>query len=65
MKFTKNLKDNSSNFPEIVKLIKGMTITILADMGTSFDLGISDDYMLRVNLDRVNIVCTKNQPQNI
>jgi hypothetical protein len=65
MKFTKNLQENPSNFPEIVKLVKGKTITSLADMGTSFELGLSDDYMLRVNRDRVNIVRTKNPPQDI
>jgi len=65
MKFTKNLNEDASSFPEIVKLVKGRTIISLADMGSSFELGLSDNYMLRINGGRVNIVRTKNPPQDI
>ena len=65
MKFTKNLNEDAFSFPEIVKLVKGRTITSLADMGTSFELGLSDDYMLHISGGRVNIVRTKNPPLDI
>lgn len=65
MKLTKNLDETSISFGELVAFIKGKTVTSAADMGASFEIGLSDDYMLRISGDRVNIVRTKNPPSKI
>ena len=62
MKFTKNISENVSSFQEIVSLIVGLSVTSAADMGDSFEIGLSDDYLLRIDGNRVNIVRTKNPP---
>ena len=62
MKFTKNIPEQASLFQEIVNLIVAKTVTSAADMGGSFEIGLSDDYMLRIDGNRVNIVCTRNPP---
>lgn len=60
MKFTKNLTEDPSNFAEIWKIIEGKTIKSAGDLGTEYQIGLSDDYMLRISGDRVNLVRTKN-----
>jgi len=62
MKFTKNIPEYASSFQEIINLIVGKSVTSAADMGGSFEIGLSDDYMLRIDGNRVNIVRTKNPP---
>ncbi len=65
MRFTKNLSEDASSFQEIIKLIESKTVTSAADMGGSFEIGLSDDYMLRIDGQRVNIVRTKNPLEDI
>ena len=65
MKFTKNISEDSSSFAEVVALIKDKTVKSAADMGNSFEIGLSDDYMLRIDGQRVNIVRTKSPMENI
>jgi hypothetical protein len=60
MKFTKNLTENPSSFEEIWSIIEGKTIKSAGDFGTEFQIGLSDDYMLRISESRVNLVRTKN-----
>jgi hypothetical protein len=60
MKFTKNLTENPSSFEEIWSIIEGKTIKSAGDFGTEFQIGRSDDYMLRISESRVNLARTKN-----
>jgi len=63
--FTKNLSEDASTFQELVTLVQGRSITSAADIGASFELGLSGDYMLRIDGSRVNIVRTKEPPEDI
>jgi len=63
MDFTKNLDEQPFSFRELVQIVQGKTVVSLGDMGHAFELGLSDDYMLRITGDRVNIVRTKNPPE--
>lgn len=60
MKFTKNLTEDESSFEEIWDRIEGKTIKSAGDFETEYQIGLSDDYMLRISADRVNLVRTKN-----
>ena len=60
MKFTKNLTEEPSSFEEIWSLIEGKTVKSAGDFGTEFQIGLSDDYMLKISEIRVNLVRTKN-----
>jgi len=62
MKFTKNLTKDPSSFKEIWSLIEGKTVKSAGDFGTEFQIGLSDDYMLKISGTRVNLVRTKNPP---
>lgn len=62
MKITKNIKEDSSSFEEIWGLIEGKTIKSMAVLDKEFQIGLNDDYMLRISGNRVNLVRTKNPP---
>lgn len=63
LRFTKNLTEDPSSFEEIWSIIENKTIKSAGDFGTEFQIGLSDDYMLKISADRVNIVRTKNPPE--
>jgi|GEM_PF-4653666 len=64
MNFTKNLTEDPSNFEEIWQLIEGKTIKSAADFGEEYQIGLSEDYMLKISGTRVNLVRTRNPPDD-
>jgi len=65
MIFTKNLAEDPSTFQEIMSLIDGKTVVSSGDFGSEFQIGLSDNYMLRIDATRVNLVRTKNPQEDI
>ena len=59
MRYTTSQTEDPSSIYKIFSLIEGKTITKAADMGTEFQLHLSDDYILRISGTEVNLILPK------
>lgn len=62
MRYTKNQTEDPSSFQEVVGIIEGKTIITAVDVGTEFQLQLSDDYTLRISGTEVNLLMPKSLP---